>query len=570
VSQDITLVPPADQLISSAPFQVQAIASSGLPVALSVVSGPATVSGMTVTLTGTPGTVTLQASQAGNVTYAAAQSLSVTFNVSATVTAPSITSVSPSASVTAGGNQTLWIAAAGTPPLSYQWAFNSSPISGATSATYVVTDAQTANSGSYTATVSNSAGSVTSAAVSLTVNSSSSGSAPAVTSAPVSITGESGGTIVLTVNGYSAFTGTLSVPPSSRSTLSVGGKSGSASASVDTITYQWFLNGTAIPGANSPIYVISNATPAVGSQYTCLISNNEGSVMTAPQTVNVIATPFPGRLINLSCRAQVENGANELITGFVIGGSGTSGSEPVLIRASGPSLTQFNVTGVLPDPELVLNAPSGVLASNKGWAGNTQIVATDSAVGAFAFISSSSLDSALIETLPGGQYTAQVSGASGDSGIALAEVYDATPSGVATASLPRLINISARIQVGSAGDILIAGFSIGGTTAKTVLIRASGPALTQLSVPGVLPDPKLQLFQSNSNGTSTLLETNIGWGGSSQITTIANQAGAFSWGTSATPDSAIIVTLQPGNYTAEVSGASGDTGVALVEVYEIQ
>ena len=46
--------------------------------------------------------------------------------------------------------------------------------------------------------------------------------------------------------------------------------------------------------------------------------------------------------------------------------------------------------------------------------------------------------------------------------------------------------------------------------------------------------------------------------------------GAFPWGTSATADSAILVTLPPGAYTAEVSGASGDTGIALVEVYDLQ
>ena len=105
---------------------------------------------------------------------------------------------------------------------------------------------------------------------------------------------------------------------------------------------------------------------------------------------------------------------------------------------------------------------------------------------------------------------------------------------------------------------------VGGTTSETVLIRASGPALVPFGGMGTLPDPELQLY----SGT-TLLESNTGWGGNAQIASVAASVGAFSWGSSATPDSALLVTLPPGAYTAQVSGASGDTGVALVEVYEV-
>jgi hypothetical protein len=163
-----------------------------------------------------------------------------------------------------------------------------------------------------------------------------------------------------------------------------------------------------------------------------------------------------------------------------------------------------------------------------------------------------------------------ISGASGDTGVALAEVYDATPPGTYTLASPRLINVSARDEVGSGGNILIAGFVIGGTTSKTVLIRGSGPALAQFGLSGVLPDPQIELFQSNADGTSTLIQADTGWGGDTQIAATAASVGAFSWGTSATADSAVLITLPPGSYTAEVSGASGDTGLALVEVYDVQ
>lgn len=196
--------------------------------------------------------------------------------------------------------------------------------------------------------------------------------------------------------------------------------------------------------------------------------------------------------------------------------------------------------------------------------------AVASQVGAFNWPSGSSLDSALLNGFLPGAYTAQVSGATGDTGVALAEVYDATQSGMYSLSSPRLINISSRARVGTGSNVLIAGFVVGGSTSETVLIRGSGPALAAFGVPGVLPDPNLQLFRTNADGTSTVLQSNSGWGGNAQIAATAASVGAFSWGTSATPDSAILITLPPGAYTAEVSGASGDTGVALVEVYEVQ
>jgi hypothetical protein len=202
--------------------------------------------------------------------------------------------------------------------------------------------------------------------------------------------------------------------------------------------------------------------------------------------------------------------------------------------------------------------------SNDGWAGNAQIASTAASVGAFAWSSPSSHDSALLETLPGGAYTAQIAGQSGDTGVALAEVYDATPAGTYTPTTPRIVNIAARVQVGTGANILIAGFAIGGSTSRTVLIRASGPALVPFGVPGTLPDPQLQLYSG-----STVIESNNGWGGNAQISATASTVGAFAWGSSTSNDSAIVVTLPPGAYTAQVSGASGDTGVALVEVYEV-
>jgi hypothetical protein len=323
----------------------------------------------------------------------------------------------------------------------------------------------------------------------------------------------------------------------------------------------------AITGANSPTLLISDASAADIGNYSCLVSASGGSVVTNAATLSIASTPDPGRLIDLSCRAQVGTGAGILITGFVVGGAGTSGSETVLVRGSGPALEAFNVAGALPDPVLgVFDSSQVEIASNSAWAGSPAIASAASSVGAFAWTSASSHDSALLQTLPPGAYTAEISGASGDTGVALAEVYDDTPAGSYTPASTRLVNVSARVYAGAGPNILIAGMVIGGATSKTVLIRASGPALKQFSVAGTLPDPQLQIFDSSGR----MIASNNGWGADTQIATVASSVGAFSWGSSATPDSALLLTLPPGAYTAQVSGASGDTGVALVEVYDVQ
>jgi len=418
--------------------------------------------------------------------------------------------------------------------------------------------------------ISNASGSVTSIPVTLTVNQApaTGGTTTTFTSEPSSQVISGGATVV-----FSAFAGSGSSGSEVvlRTAAELGTKNPALVPRASTTTYQWFFNGVPIAGATSTIYVLYGATAADNGSYSCIATSASGVAVSQAATLNVVAAPAnPGRIVNVSCRAPVGTGANQLIVGYVVGGQGTSGTEPLLIRASGPALTAFGVSGVLPDPQLTLNGPSGILGTNSGWGGNPQIAAAATEVGAFAWAATGSPDAALVETLGSGAYTAEITGASGDTGVALAEIYDTTAAAAYSATSPHLINISARVKVGTGGNLLIAGFVVGGSTAKTVLVRASGPALTAFGVPSTLADPQLRIFRSNSDGTSTLLQTNTGWGADPTLASAAARVGAFSWGSSATADSAILVTLPPGSYTAQVSGASGDTGVALVEVYDVQ
>jgi hypothetical protein len=326
-----------------------------------------------------------------------------------------------------------------------------------------------------------------------------------------------------------------------------------------------------ISGATGPTLVINSTGPFNAGSFTCTVSDSAGSVTSAPATLSVVSTSDVGRLVNVSCRAPVGTGASLLIAGFAVGGANASGPEPLLVRASGPALVPFGITGTLADPELQLfsvTSGSALIASNSGWGGSTAISDAAATAGAFSWTDPASLDSALVQTLAPGPYTANIFGASGDTGVALVEIYDETTAGTFTPGASHLTNVSARAAVGTGGDVLIAGFVIGGSTSKTVLIRGSGPALEQFGVTGTISDPELQLYSVGS-GAGVLLASNDDWNGDAEISSAAASVGAFTWTDPASADCALLVTLPPGAYTANIAGINGASGVALVEVYEV-
>ena len=274
-----------------------------------------------------------------------------------------------------------------------------------------------------------------------------------------------------------------------------------------------------------------------------------------------------GFLRNLSSRGQVGTGTNVLVAGFVVGGTTP---KQVLIRAIGPSLTQFGITGALADPYLQLfGGTSGTaqIASNDNWGGTTALYNASTAVGAFP-LSPTGLDSVLLATLAPGNYTAQVSGVGGVTGTALVELYDVdNPSPY---SSQKVINISTRAVVGTGQNQLIAGFVVNGTTAKKLLIRAVGPTLGAFpfNVPGVLADPVLRIIRNTDN---LIIRENDNWETGNDVSLVSAatmSAGAFPLAAGG-KDSAILITLPPGSYSAQVAGNNATTGIALVEVYEV-
>lgn len=281
-----------------------------------------------------------------------------------------------------------------------------------------------------------------------------------------------------------------------------------------------------------------------------------------------------GRLVNLSTRGQAGRERN-LIVGFVVKGSS---SRRFLMRAAGPALLPLGVAEALPDPNLTLRIlPSGFAwFVNEDWEDEEEgptIAQVTAAVGAFPF-SAGSKDAALIGTIPAGMYGTVVGTTLPGNGVVLAEVYDtasarsenltlaakATSAPTATG----LVNLSTRGPVGTGANILISGLVIGPGTPRRILVRAVGPGLAQFGVNDVLARPVLEIYSG-----STLLQRNVGWTtAGQQIDLEAATSDVWAFPLEAgSADCAMLLTLNSGNYTLQVSGSNGTTGEAMVEIY---
>jgi len=291
---------------------------------------------------------------------------------------------------------------------------------------------------------------------------------------------------------------------------------------------------------------------ATGTHFiTAEYSGSATYAATQSPILSQIVTDNPARLVNLSTRAQVQGGFNLMIGGFVISGAT---SKTVVIRAIGPSLAGFGVSGAIGNPQLQLvrSSDNATIAANDDW-GNQPNAAQVQASG---FAPSHPLESALYVNLLPGAYTAIVSGAGGATGLGLVEVYEIDQPDTG------LINLSTRASVQTGFDVMIGGFVIQGVGSQTVVIRAIGPSLANFGVSGALQDPTMQLVRLSDNA---VIAANDNWQSGANAAQIQSRGLAPSHPSEA----AVMLTLPPGAYTAIVSGVGDTTGVGLVEVYKV-
>jgi hypothetical protein len=266
--------------------------------------------------------------------------------------------------------------------------------------------------------------------------------------------------------------------------------------------------------------------------------------------------PPTAQLTNVSTRASVQTGSRVTIAGFIVTGTD---SKSVVVRGLGPTLGQppFNITGVLADPTLQLFDGSGhPFWFNDNWKDTQQ-----AQIQATGLAPPNELESAALQILQPGNYTAILSGKNGTTGVGLVEVYDISPGVFA-----ELTNVSTRGFVGTGNNVMIGGIiTSGGNGSTQIVVRGLGPTLAAppFGIAGALADPVVTLVDSNGN----IVASNNNWKDK------PGQAAAIQATGLAPPndlESAIIITVAAGRYTAILRGNGGGTGIGLVEVYKLR
>jgi hypothetical protein len=308
------------------------------------------------------------------------------------------------------------------------------------------------------------------------------------------------------------------------------------------VTTSWRLySGPAPVQLTTPNNATTGASFTVPGIYTFMVSVTDNVHAVAYDAVVVKVMPRV-RMANISTRVVVGTGQGMAIAGFIINGNSPKN---VIIRALGPTLTGFGIAGALDDPVLDLRDAAGnQIATNDNWKDSQQQVIADS-----GFAPANDSEAALALTLPPGNYTAIVSGKSNTTGISLVEVYELDSTG-------RLLNISTRGLVGADDNVMIAGVILNGSDNGTICFRALGPSLASFGVQGTVADPRLDLFDAQG----TKVGANDNWKDWQK-----NAIESARLAPTNAAESALLIDLAPGNYTAIVSGVGGAIGVGLVE-----
>jgi hypothetical protein len=481
--------------------------------------------------------VPMTASRSGTYCVRITNSKGTVASDSFTITAASI-AVAPVVQITSksdigasGSTIALSSVITGTAPISLQWYKDNKPVIGATSNTLTITHSSTGDTGTYTLVAANSNGTTTSNPAIVTIQ----GAEPTIVALPTAQ--------AATIASNTTFTVVASGDPSP--------------------AYQWMKDGVALAdnsrviGANTATLRLLELSQSDAGNYTVVIHNGIGTITSSPVTLSVIPAVW---ISNLSVRANMA-AAQTMIVGLTV----TNDAEPVMVRAAGPALADvfpdlFSRVQVMADPRIALYAAGSTTPTLAvdNWNTATLESTPFSVAGAFPFFPNS-LDAALVHNIAGPNNTVWVQGAG--PGDVLVECY-----GLSSSGFNRLTNISARNRIANETDALVAGFALTGNGTKRLLIRGIGSRLYELfGIADAMLNPKLEVYDSMRK----LVAENDDW--DSNIASTFDSVGAFAL-KPGSKDAALILTVPVAGtvtYTAQLKGADGDSGEAMIEVYEL-
>jgi hypothetical protein len=272
------------------------------------------------------------------------------------------------------------------------------------------------------------------------------------------------------------------------------------------------------------------------------------------------APPTPGLVANVSTRLFVGKDDEALFQGFIVQGP-VGSTKKLLIRGLGPFLENFQITGFLANPTLDIFEGGNKVATNDDWR-STQIggiITADQSqeIAGSGLAPSNEQEAAIIANLAPGNFTAVVRGFGNTTGIGLVDAFD-----LSAASAAKVVNFSTRGLVQPGNKLLTAGFIIQNGSVRAV-IRAIGPSLTgpPFNITNALPDTTLQLRDQNGG----LVQENDDW-----ETDQKQELEAIGLQPTNPKEAALVRTVPPGQYSAQVRGKPEGTGIGVVEVYFIQ
>jgi uncharacterized delta-60 repeat protein len=356
----------------------------------------------------------------------------------------------------------------------------------------------------------------------------------------------------------------LTVPPASQKV--VAGRDAFFQVALGTTqpaTFRWTHDGATIAGATNANLRLPAVRGTDVGVYRVLVTLGPQTFTSDAATLAVV--PGTSRLTNFSARSVVSPTTPPQVAGVV-----TAGVTPrtVLLRAVGRGLPGGIGIPLLPSPVLTLYENGRLMSENRGGAMAPAVTTLASSVGAFPLGSSPTtpagalLDSALTPVFGNGNYTAVTTSGDGGTGLSLFEFYDTLTEGA-----PALVrNLAIRGTTSPGAGVLTGGFVIAGNSPLQVLVRGIGPSLAAFGLSGTVSDPRLDVF---SGSAGTALASNSGWANDADLAAAARRVGAFAL-PAASRDTAVLLTLEPGAYTAQLSSTSGASGAAMIEVYIVE